>query len=596
MIPGDRSSKRWVLVLRSLAPFARSHRRLFLKGILAALLVVGFRLALPWPFRLMIDPWVSGQTLQLGGALSWIPIEINPVIALGGVFFLLLLGVGYADFVERVNFARFAIGLVKDLRVRAFSGISREDTLDQSTASGDLVARLIGDTARIKAGLQGFLVHVATNGLLFAGVIIILIWMNLALGLIFASAGLIAGIVAAFGASRIFRKALKHRKKEGKLAKAIERGSREDFLEGRFAKVNRSSELHEASLTRLQGLTTWFAHGILGVAVIASLWVGVQGVPGGRLSAGDMFVFFAYVLMLRGPMVQLTRQGGRTGKIIAAADRVVRLLSASEELRVTDLPPAPLRDRLQLVGVKVSGSKRLARRRMIGPIDLDFPVRQRTAIVGEPGSGKTALLELIAGHRKPSHGHVLWDGVDRREIAGLAWSQEVAYLPEDPSWRRRAIREFLGLPNGDASKKTFKIMRRSGAQAVVHRRPAGLDSKVGSADLSFGERRALGLARIILSNASLWLLDDPAGVLSDRKAKKMVNALLDAADQATVIATFNRPDAIERFDRVIELRRGRIVFDGRPAEWLKQAKSKVEMDLGQEEDTGANQSLRRGPL
>ena len=186
MIPGDRSSKRWVLVLRSLAPFARPHRRLFLKGILGALLVVGLRLALPWPFRLMIDPWVSGQTLQLGGALSWIPIEINPVIALGGVFFVLLLGVGYADFVERVNFARFAIGLVKDLRVRAFSGISQEDTLDQSTASGDLVARLIGDTARIKAGLQGFLVHVATNGLLFAGVIIILIWMDLALGVIFA--------------------------------------------------------------------------------------------------------------------------------------------------------------------------------------------------------------------------------------------------------------------------------------------------------------------------------------------------------------------------------------------------------------------------
>ena len=78
MIPGGRLSKRWVLVLRSLAPFARPHRCWLLKGILAAFLVVGFRLALPWPFRLMLDPWVSGQTLQLGGALSWIPIEINP--------------------------------------------------------------------------------------------------------------------------------------------------------------------------------------------------------------------------------------------------------------------------------------------------------------------------------------------------------------------------------------------------------------------------------------------------------------------------------------------------------------------------------------
>lgn len=596
MIPGGPSSKRWVLVFRSLAPFARRHQQWLLKGILAAFFVVGLRLSLPWPFRLVLEPWLSGQTLQSVGALTWIPIEINPVIAMGGIFLLLMLGMGYADFAERVNFARFAIGLVKDLRAKAFRGISREGTLNQSTVSGDLVARLIGDTARMKTGLQGFLVHVATNGLLFAGVIIILIWMDLTLGLIFATAGLMAGIVAAFGASRIFRKALKHRKKEGKLAKDIERSSRGDLLKGRFAKVNRSSGLHEASLTRLQGLTTWSAHGILGVAVMASLWVGVDGVSAGRLTAGDMFVFFAYVLMIRAPMVQLTRQGGRTGKIIAAADRVVQLLSAGEDLRVVSLPLAPLRDRLRLVGVKVSGAKHLARQRMIGPIDLDIPVRQRTAIVGKPGSGKTTLLELIAGNRKPKRGYVLWDGVDSGEIARLAWSQEIAYLPEDPSWRRRPIREFLGLPNGAASERTLKLIRACGARSLIKRLPRGLDSRVGSADLSFDERKSLGLARIILSNASLWLLDDPAGVLSGRNAKKLVRTVLEAADGATVILTFNRPVAIERFDRVIELRRGRIVFDGQPAEWLEQAKSKVGLDLNQPEDQGVNLSIGSGSI
>ena len=574
MTPKGWFPDQWLQVWHALTPFARPHKEYFFRGAVAAILVVLLRLSLPWPFRHVLRPLLSGEGLPAESQMDWPLVGVDPLTAMGGLFFLLLVALGYADHLERMNFARFAIEWVKDLRRDAMRVLFREGTVGQSFDAGDLVARLVGDTARVKAGLHGFLVHAATNGLMFAGVILILIWMDPVLGGVFTLAGLAAAAVTAFGFLGIHGKAIKQRKKEGKLASII-LASLEDFSERRFVKVNRSSSRHEVSTVRLQGITTLRAHIVLGVAVMAGLWVGANAISDGRITGGDLFVLFAYVLMLRAPMIQLARQGARTGKIIAAAERLSRLLRTGRRAQEGDSVPLPLRDRLKLAHVRVSGRKVRpnVRLRRLGPIDLEIPAGQRVAVVGASGSGKSTLLELIAGYQKPKRGKVLWDGSLLAQFSAVDVSTEIAYLAQDPRWRRCKLGRYLGLPEAIASGKSMELMEASGARAVIDRLPLGLESKVSSADFSFRQRKAIGLARVLLSSASLWLLDEPLSMPFDWEAEKLLRLILSAAGQRTVMITFNHPSGVELFNRVVELREGRIDFDGGPEEWLEKKKN-----------------------
>jgi len=495
--------------------------------------------------------------------------QVDPLIAMGGIFFLLVFALGFADHVERVNYARFVASSIRDLREKALRGALRKNDSSLNRRSGDLVSRIVGDAARIKAGLQGFLIHVATNGLMFIGVTVVLIWIHPPLGLIFSAAGILTWGVTAFSASSIFGKALRHRKKEGRLANSIQRACTGESFDKRVASVDGKSTSATVAVSRIQGMTTWCVHGIFGIAVFTSLWAGGSAVSAGSLNPRDLFVFFAYALVMRAPMVQLARQGARTGKITASAYRLTQLLNVFEEAEQEQGSLAFLRDCLRLAEVKVSG----AARRRLGPMSAVFCPGERIAIMGRPGSGKSTLLQVLAGRIRPKRGEILWDGLDMRAVAQEVWSQNVAYLPHSPSecWNTS---EFKDQIREDNSENWLKLLRTS--QSVIKHVGQENENRLAAAELSFGERRLLGVARIIAGNASAWLLDDPASGISEKMAKKIIRAVLESVNQHTlVIVTFSQPLFVEKFDRVIELRRGRIVFDGAPADWLAQTRQAI---------------------
>ncbi len=328
VFPTFATAKAWAAI-RGLVSFMPRHRNWFIKGSLAALVTVSARLALPWPLRAIVDRWIEfgapgAEATDRGGMIALVPASLDPGFAMGVVFLLIILTLGLFDFIERFCFAQFSIAVVRDLRAKSYrAAIRLRGSVDRS---GDMVARLIGDTARVKTGLQGFLVHVATNGLVFLGVTIILFFIDIYLGAIFAVAGLATAAVAVLAANHMFLATLRHRKKEGQLAEQIRKVLRPKRAKRKFAKINKSSGRHEAGQTRIQGTATFAAHGIFGLAVLAALWVGVRGIETGRTSPGDIILFMMYALLMRAPVVQLARQGARTGKILGATYRVVQVL------------------------------------------------------------------------------------------------------------------------------------------------------------------------------------------------------------------------------------------------------------------------------
>jgi len=315
-----------VQVVRGLAPHARRHMKAFVLGAVGACFMVAARLALPWPLRAVAESWIDPA--QGGGSTS--PTQLDPALSMGIAFLALILLLGFSDYVARLYFARFAIGTVRDLRGSVYRSVVQAPKRHRTRRPGDLVSRLVGDTARIKAGMQGFLLHVGTNGLTLIGATAIVFSMNIELGLVFAAAAGTTLIISVVTAGKVFRQSLKVRKKEGQLADKIQSTvASKKSRRADVKKLNRSSGRHEASLTHLQGVATWVTHGTFGIAMFAALWIGSAAVKSGSLPAADMVVVMMYALTLRGPIVRLARQGARTGKVLGPAYRLIQLQNKS---------------------------------------------------------------------------------------------------------------------------------------------------------------------------------------------------------------------------------------------------------------------------
>lgn len=553
-------------VLHIVQRYGGRHRRWFIRGALAALIVVGAKLALPWPLKALLTPWLqsSGEDAT---HVAWAPLGLDPIIAMAGVFLLLLVLLGLADLLERLYFARFAIAITRDLRAEAFAAVVRTDPRHVETLPGDLVSRLVGDANRAKAGLKGFLVHVATNGALFLGVIAVLLWMDWRIGFVFAIAGLATLAVAVGGARAIFIQSLEFRKEEGRRANAMHEALLPGAGEHSLRHLKASSGYHKATTTRLQGVATWLAHIIYGLAVLLALWLAASAIADGRMNPGHMVVLVMYALMMRGPFVRLSRQGARTGKILAGGERLISLIRTAESFaNCSDTAPIPrLARSIRLADVSLDGSKRHGGRPRLARVNLDLRAGQRILVVGGPGSGKTSLLELIGARRSPSTGSLSWDDHDYATISNRAFTERIAFAAQRPLWARATLRETLNLPRELQLPDALELFPHYGLRELLTRLPKGLDTNLGSDDLSGGECRLLGIVRALRQPASIWLFDDPVAGLSATVVAQFLRDI--AAINGLVIVASSSMLNSAGFDRLIELDAGHVTFDDSPALW-----------------------------
>jgi ABC-type multidrug transport system fused ATPase/permease subunit len=316
-----RIGRRALEVLRGLLPFARRHGRWFALGTLAAFMVVGARLSLPWPLRAVADRATGAAGSE--ALLGLVPAAIDPALAMGGLFLLLASLLGFSDYLERIAFARFAGLTVGDLRASALAGAVGERSGCTGGNAGELVSRFVADGPRVRGGMQGFLVHVATSGILVTGMTAILLGMDATLGFVFLAAGLLTLGVTAWSAARVFRHTLRQQQREAELANHLH-AALEDGGGTIDAAALQCGGRSEARCTHLQGVATWSTHAIFGAAILTALAIASSAVRAGTMNAGDMVVFLMYALMLHSPIVRLARQGSKTGKVFGAAHRLLQ--------------------------------------------------------------------------------------------------------------------------------------------------------------------------------------------------------------------------------------------------------------------------------
>jgi len=545
-LPNDdvSTSGEWKLVIDRLTPFGVRHRLLLFWGILFALPVVALRCALPWLLHSAINLLQSpGNSL------------LNSMWMYGSALLGSLILLGLADHLLRLQFARFAINTAKSLRENILSNLRRQEIGMDDIEEGELVSRLIGDLARMKAGIKGFLVHVAVNLLFFGLVAMILLSRNFLLCAGFVVAFLAVTVMGMWAAVWIYRKASLYRQKEGDLAVAASNVLNREVADNWTRELDEGSARSEASITRIQGWATWGAHSVAGLLVFFVLIAGVAMVTRGHLSNSDFILFLLYALSVRTPLVHMARQGARAGKIFACGTRLTQLLGP---IRGPEPVPetAPVWSQLRVDKAEVRASKKRGGKRRLGPVSFQLERGQTLAVRGKTGSGKSALLELLAGQVRVSKGKVLLDGTPLSGIDPQAL-RAIIHVTECPAWPRQSLSQTLSLRHRAFTVNDAGILRKLGLRRILTRLKKGIHTKAQASEFSLHERRGIGLAAAFFGDYSLILLDGSLQGYPKRKAGKILRKLRAAHPDALIVVS--TPSALPRssFDFELRLEKGR---------------------------------------
>ena len=319
---------------------------------------------------------------------------------------------------------------------------------------------------------------------------------------------------------------------------------------------------------------------LMALAIAFILGFGSLAVQSGRLTPGDLVLFVTYVLALSRPFSQFARQTARSGKTFASADRLRKIMG--KEPAVTDLPGAvaapELKGALALENVSVRGrSQQATRKWTLKEATFRIEPGERVALVGHNGAGKSSLLRLLLRLRDPSRGVVLADGRDLREYTLDSLRAQFSVVFQDSVFFGMTVGENIAFGRPDATPEGVeRAARQSQLHDLIERLPKGYETVIRQRGKLFstGERQRIAIARALLRDGRIWLLDEPASGLDAEAARGLIDLLFEVTRGRTLICVTHDANLLPSFDRVLALREGKLVFFGAPAEYREEFTAK----------------------
>jgi ABC-type multidrug transport system fused ATPase/permease subunit len=310
----------------------------------------------------------------------------------------------------------------------------------------------------------------------------------------------------------------------------------------------------------------------LGLAVV--LLVGGRQVVRGSLTLGDFTAFYTYLLMLIAPMRQLGIALGLAQRATASGARIFELLDREPQiLAPAGAPPLPAGSgqvELRDVSFEYEGSSNPALR----DVDLVVEAGTTVALVGATGSGKSTLVQLLGRLYDVTEGAVLIDGADVREVDLPSLRRSIAVVDDDPFLFSASVAENIAYGRPDASREEIELAaERAQAADFVAELPAGYDTRVGERGLTLsgGQRQRIAIARALLADPRILILDDATSSVDASTEQAIKTALREVMAGRTTFVIAHRLSTIALADDIVVLEDGRISARGTHAELLERS-------------------------
>jgi ATP-binding cassette subfamily B protein len=302
-------------------------------------------------------------------------------------------------------------------------------------------------------------------------------------------------------------------------------------------------------------------------AITMVIWQGAIDVSAGRVTGGTIAAFVLYGGLLAGAFGNLSEVYGDLLRAAGASERLAELLHAEPDIRAPANPvklPEPPRGELVFDHVTFHYPTR-RETSALDDFSLTVQPRERLAVVGPSGAGKTTIFQLAERFYDPQSGRVLLDGVDLRDADPADIRQRIAMVPQDTVMFAASARDNLRYGNWDASEEQlWQAARDANAEEFLRGLPEGLDTYMGEggARLSGGQRQRIAIARALLRDAPLLLLDEATSAL-DAESERLVQDALDRLmEHRTTIVIAHRLATVRAADRIVVMDAGRIVEEG----------------------------------
>jgi ABC-type multidrug transport system fused ATPase/permease subunit len=558
-------------ILRRVAKYLWPYRILALGTVGCAVLSLAFSFAFPKLTQFIIDEVIANRRAEL----------LGPAVA--GLFGAFLLRDVFNSLRIRIN-NRFEQNVIYDMRCEVYARLQRLPVsyFDQR-ASGDLMTRVIEDVNNVERVLIDGTEQGTVAVLSIVGTLGFLFYMNPAL----AAVSLIPLPLLVTGALWYTLTAHRRYRAQRQASSAmnallmdnlqgvrqIKAYGREAHEDSRFA--GRADELRQGTL-RVMLAWALYSPAMSFAAALGSglvLWVGGRMVVNGEMKVGELVAFLLFLALFYEPVSRLHGLNQMTQAARAAGERVFDILDATAETgnpRRTGRLREPVRGEVVFEEVCFSYSPERA---VLHDITIHAEPGEMIALVGPTGAGKSTLVNLLPAFYEATSGRVLVDGQDINGISLESLRAQIAVVSQEPFLFNGTVRENILYGKLDATaSELVAAARAANCHDFIVRLPEGYDTRVGErgVKLSVGEKQRVSIARALLSNAPILILDEATASVDTATERSIQEALERLMAGRTSFVIAHRLSTIRRADQILVLRGGRIVERGTHEQLLEQ--------------------------
>lgn len=550
-------------------------------AILAAMLVqTAMSVAAPWPLKVILDNVVGEHHLParvdaflrpfLGGSNK---MDIAAAAAIATIL-IALLG-AFASYIG--NYYTTSVGqwVANDLRMRTYHHLQQLSLRYYSQhETGTLLSTITTDVQTIQAFASSSTLGMLVDLFTIVGMVVVMFWLNWDFTLVVvALTPIMLLLISRF--KKVVKKATHEvRKQQSKIVQVVEQNlqsmmvvkafGRQDLEQEELSEVSKATVEATLRARKVKALLSPVVTVTVSVCTAFVLWRSSSLILAGKMTAGSLTVFLFYLASFFKPVQDLAKMTNSIAQTAVGVDRVRAILEADDVIpeRPDAREPQPFRGDITFQNVGFAYSTESA---ILRDVSLRVKAGQMVGIVGPTGAGKSTVVSLIPRFYDPSSGTIMIDGMDIRGFKLSGLRNQVAYVLQETVLFRGTVADNIAYGRGGATRAEIEeAAKLANAHEFIAKMPHGYDTMVGDRGdtLSGGQRQRIGIARAIIRNNPILILDEPTAALDTESEQLVIEALERLMKGRTVITIAHRLSTIRDADNIIVLNDGIVAEQG----------------------------------